>query len=198
MVSATSSRADHVFLSKQPTFRTPWNCMGNCGCRCSWCVPLECAISSSLNITSIIAVIIVIVGVVAFYFRRRRIRRRLTDRIHSSANSTRDPEQGAKSPSFEKSPRPREMRGISDVDASIAKVGLAVCRCEKRLMLPLSRNVRCRHHRLAKVYHHLIIMKQRKNKERLNCLGTTGSPSDFPPFLFVRTLIPLALLRSEC
>ena len=171
--------------------------MGNCGWRCIWCVPLEPATSSSLNIISIIAVIIVIVGIVAFYFRRRRIRRRLTDRIHSPANSTRDPEQGAISPSFEKSPISREMRGIADMDASIAKACSAVCRCGMRLKLPRSPNVLCHHHHLAKVYHHLIIMKQRKNKERLNRLGTSGSLSDFPPFLqvlFVRTLIPLALI----
>ena len=171
--------------------------MGNCGWRCIWCVPIESAISSSLNITWIIAVIIVIVGIVAFYFRRRRIRRRLTDRIHSSANSTRDLEQGAISPSFEKSPISREMRGIADVDASIAKVCFAVCRCGRRLILPLSPNVLCHHHHLAKVYHHLIIMTQRKNKERLKRLGTSGSPSDsclfFRSSLFV-TLIPLALI----
>lgn len=142
-------------------------------------------ISSSLNITSVIAVIIVIVGVVAFYFRRRRIRRRLTDRIHSPANSTRDPEQGVISPPFEKSPRSREMRDIADVDASIAKVCSAVCWCGRRLILPLSPNVLRHHHHLAKVYRHLIIMKQRKNKERLNRLGITGSPSDFPPCLCV-------------
>ena len=170
--------------------------MGNCGWRCIWCVPLEPAISPSLNIISIIAVIIVIVGIVAFYFRRRRIQRRLTDRIHSSANSTRDPEQGAISPSFEKSPISREMRGIADVDASIAKVCLAVCRCGRRLILPLSPNVLCHHH-LAKVYHHLIITKQRKNKERSKRLGTSGSPSDSR--LFFRsslcvTLIALVLI----
>ena len=158
--------------------------MGNCGWRCIWCVPLKPAISSSLNITSIIAVIIVVVGIVAFYFRRRRIRRRLTDRIHSPANSTRDPEQGAISLSLEKSPISGEMGGIADMDASIAKVCLAVCRCGRRLILPLSPNVLCHHHHLAKVYHHLIIIKQRKNKDRLNRLGTSGSPSD--SYLFFR------------
>lgn len=77
-------------------------------------------------VVAVFAVIIVVVGIVAFYFRRRRMRRRLTDRIHSPANFTRDPEQGAISPSFENSPRSREMRGIGDVDASIAKPERAV------------------------------------------------------------------------